>query len=65
MLSLLQTSDPKNDTIDPAIKGTTNILKATLEFSKVKRVVITSSVASVVPLNQEDLIAASDHTFTG
>jgi nucleoside-diphosphate-sugar epimerase len=62
---LLQTSDPKNDIFDPAIKGTTNILKAVLKFPKVKRVVITSSIASVIPPNGEDLIAALDHTFTG
>lgn len=64
-LSLPQTEDPKKDILDPAIKGTTNILKAVLKFPKVKRVVITSSVASVIPPNREDLVAALDHTFTG
>jgi nucleoside-diphosphate-sugar epimerase len=65
ILSLLQTSDPKNDVLDPAIKGTTNILKAALKFPNVKRIVITSSIASILPIKQDDVIAASDHTFTG
>ena len=51
--------------IDPAINGTTNILKAVLKFPKVKRVVITSSIVCVIPPNGEDLVAALDHTFTG
>jgi len=59
-----ETSDPKNDVLDPAIKGTTNILKAALKFPNVKRIVITSSIASILPIKQDDVIAASDHTFT-
>ena len=60
---LLQTSDPRKDIIEPAIKGTTNMLEAALKSTKVKRVVITSSVASVIPPKDEDL--ALDHTYTG
>jgi nucleoside-diphosphate-sugar epimerase len=62
---LLQTSDPKNDILDPAIKGTTNILEAVYKFKTVKRVVITSSMASVIPPTNKGLVAALDHTFTG
>jgi len=41
------------------------MLEAALKSPKVKRVVITSSVASVIPRKDEDLVAALDHTFTG
>jgi len=61
----IETSDPKNVILKPAIEGTTNVLQAVLKFPTIKRVVITSSVASVIPPNNEDLNAALDHTFTG
>ncbi|KAK7419069.1 methylglyoxal reductase (NADPH-dependent) gre2 [Neonectria punicea] len=42
-------TDPKKDLIDPAVLGTTNILKAVMESCPtVKRVVITSSFAAIL-----------------
>lgn len=45
--------DPRKDFLDPAIKGTTGILKAIKAHAPtVKRVVVTSSFAAIVnPLN--------------
>ncbi|KAK9249216.1 hypothetical protein V1506DRAFT_527370 [Lipomyces tetrasporus] len=42
-------TDPVNDLLDPAIKGTTSILHATKNFApQVKRVIITSSFAAII-----------------
>ncbi|KAK0662553.1 hypothetical protein QBC41DRAFT_329633 [Cercophora samala] len=42
-------SDPKTELIDPALIGTTSILKAITKFSpSVKRVVVTSSFAAII-----------------
>ncbi|WCL50133.1 SDR family oxidoreductase [Leptospira sp. GIMC2001] len=41
-------SDPQKELIDPAVKGTENILNSCNKFSSVKRVVLTSSVAAVM-----------------
>ncbi len=43
-------ANPKNaqrDLIDPALKGTENVLKSVNKISSVKRVVLTSSVAAI------------------
>lgn len=40
----------KNDYFDPATKGTVNILKKASKVSSVKKVVITSSILSLIPL---------------
>ncbi|CAI0420730.1 unnamed protein product [Linum tenue] len=45
---LFQTSNPQADLIDPAVKGTLNVLKSCAKMPSVKRVVLTSSMASVV-----------------
>ncbi|XP_040373261.1 phenylacetaldehyde reductase isoform X1 [Rosa chinensis] len=41
-------SDPQAELIDPAVKGTLNVLKSCKKFPTVKRVVLTSSMASVM-----------------
>ncbi|KAL3815104.1 hypothetical protein ACJIZ3_016372 [Penstemon smallii] len=41
-------TDPQKELIDPALKGTLNVLKSCKKVSSIKRVVITSSMASVM-----------------
>lgn len=43
----LTVDDPQRDLVDPAVKGTLNVLRACANSSTVKRVVITSSMAAV------------------
>ncbi|KAJ6984788.1 hypothetical protein NC653_022941 [Populus alba x Populus x berolinensis] len=43
----LGTNDPQADLIEPAVKGTLNVLKSCAKFPSVKRVILTSSMASV------------------
>ncbi len=44
-----ETEDYERDVIQPAVKGTTNILKSALKAPTVKRIVITSSILAVIP----------------
>ena len=44
---LLETKDPQRDLIDPALKGTMNVLNSVNNTDTVTRVVITSSVAAI------------------
>ncbi|KAK9913030.1 hypothetical protein M0R45_036857 [Rubus argutus] len=57
---LLSSTDPQAELIDPAVKGTLNILKSCAKFPTVKRVVLTSSMASVEltgkPLNPDVVV---------
>jgi nucleoside-diphosphate-sugar epimerase len=43
----LDTKDPQAELIDPAVKGTLNVLNSCTKSSSVKRVVVTSSMAAV------------------
>ncbi|KAJ4516479.1 methylglyoxal reductase (NADPH-dependent) gre2 [Exophiala dermatitidis] len=50
-------TDPKKDLIDPAVNGTTSILKAVKKFAPtVKRIVITSSFAAILNLNKHEKV---------
>ena len=40
-------SDPQKDLVEPAVKGTENVLQSAMETSTVKRVVVTSSCAAI------------------
>lgn len=54
--------DPQRELVDPAVVGTTGVLKALHKYAKgVKRVVVTSSFASIL---DEDQFYNPDHTFT-
>ena len=59
----ISTEDYERDIITPAIKGTTNILKAASKEPSVKRIVITSSIAAVVPW-ADFVIRESTHVYT-
>ncbi|KAM1363660.1 hypothetical protein ACFX15_028012 [Malus domestica] len=41
-------TDPQAELVEPAVKGTLNVLKSCVKFPTVKRVVITSSMAAVM-----------------
>lgn len=48
------TTDPENDLVVPAIKGTTNVLKAIKDYGpQIERVVITSSDAAIYSMEDE------------
>ncbi|XAR63468.1 Cinnamyl-alcohol dehydrogenase [Bertholletia excelsa] len=54
---LLSVNNPQAELIDPAVKGTLNVLRSCAKVPSVKRVVITSSMASVMvnrrPINPD------------
>ncbi|KAI4306728.1 hypothetical protein L6164_029981 [Bauhinia variegata] len=56
----LDAKDPQVELIDPAVKGTLNVLKSCAKSPSVKRVVLTSSTAAVVlngkPLTPEVVV---------
>lgn len=43
----LDVKDPKKDLVDPAVKGTANVLRTANGVSSVKRIVVTSSCAAI------------------
>ncbi|CAB4268159.1 unnamed protein product [Prunus armeniaca] len=45
---LFSATNPQAELIDPAVKGTLNVLKSCVKFATVKRVVLTSSMAAVI-----------------
>lgn len=61
--SSLSAEDHERDIIAPAVKGTTNMLKAAAKEPSVKRIVVTSSQTAIIPW--EDVMAAeNDHVYT-
>ena len=59
-------TDARKDFIDPAVKGTTAILEAARKVSTIKKVVITASVASLIPLfGQPDGVAIKGMLLEG
>lgn len=59
----LTVDDPQRDLVDPAVKGTINVLKTVDETASVKRVVLTSSVAAIYSDNV-DALDKPNQTFT-
>ncbi|XP_048426344.1 phenylacetaldehyde reductase-like [Pyrus x bretschneideri] len=57
---LLSVTDPQGELLDPAVKGTLNVLQSCAKFPSIKRVVLTSSIASVmmtgVPLTSDAVL---------
>jgi len=58
-------SDPQKDLVDPALKGTLNVLHAAAKSGTVKRVVVTSSCAAVawqaIPPDAKVCLATRQH----
>ena len=54
---VIDVEDPQRDLIDPAVKGTANVLNAANRTASVKRVVLTSSCASIYGDNIDSLKA--------
>lgn len=50
---IINVNNPKEDLLDPALKGTENIIKSCLKSTTVKRLVLTSSLAAITdePVN--------------
>ncbi|KAK9369630.1 hypothetical protein V1509DRAFT_645805 [Lipomyces kononenkoae] len=57
------TEDFDNKIIQPALKGTTNILEAAYKSSGISRIVITSSIVAVIPF--KEIFSQSGTTFDG
>nr|XP_043623148.1 phenylacetaldehyde reductase-like [Erigeron canadensis] len=49
----LDTDDPQAELIDPAVKGTLNVLKSAAKVPSLKRVVLTSSMTAVILAGKE------------
>lgn len=62
----LNFEDPQKDLVDPAVKGTQNVLEAATKAQTVKKVVLTSSVAAIHGDNidmQEQNVQAFDESY--
>ena len=59
----ISAEDHERDIITPAIKGTTNILKAAAKEPSVKRIVVTSSEAAIIPW-AEIMTVDNDRIYT-
>lgn len=55
---VLDVKDPQRDLVDPAVQGTTNVLRACIAGGTARRVIVTSSMAAIT--DQPD----SNHVYT-
>ena len=53
---IIDVKDPQRDLVDPAVKGTLNVLHACAKSGTVKRVVLTSSIAAVTDEPERDRV---------
>lgn len=56
----LSVKDPQRDLVDPAINGTLSMLRAAMQSSTVKRVIITSSMAAVTDAPNGTVLTEDD-----
>ncbi|KAG5238463.1 cinnamoyl-CoA reductase family protein [Salix suchowensis] len=65
-VSLSPTDDPQVDLIDPALKGTLNVLRSCAKVHSIRRVVLTSSIAACIysgkPLDHDVVIDETWHS---
>ena len=61
--SLISAENLERDIITPAVKGTTNILKAAAKEPSVKRIIVTSSQIAIIPW-EEAIASDNDHVYT-
>ena len=54
--------NPQGQLVDPALKGTRNVLNSVNRFPKVKRVVLTSSIAAIYG-NAKEALSIPDNTY--
>ena len=54
--------NPQKQLVDPALKGTRNVLESVNRFSSVKRVVLTSSIAAIYG-NAKEALSIPDNTY--
>ncbi len=59
---IMDAKDPKTEVIDPAVKGTRNVITSVNEIDTVKKVILTSSVAAIYG-NAEDANQIPNKTF--
>jgi len=58
----INVKDPEKELVQPAVRGTENVIKAALSSERVRRIVVTSSVAAIYGDNQ-DIQNTSDGQF--
>ena len=58
---ILQTKDAQRDLIDPAVRGTENVLNQACQTPSIKRVVLTSSAAATCADNWEGYTSSPNH----
>uniref|UniRef100_A0A7N2LCR8 3-beta hydroxysteroid dehydrogenase/isomerase domain-containing protein n=1 Tax=Quercus lobata TaxID=97700 RepID=A0A7N2LCR8_QUELO len=61
----LAASDPQAELIDPAVKGTLNVLKSCSKFSSIKRVIVTSSIAAIIDVANAHIQAFETPSASG
>ena len=54
--------NPQKQLVDPALKGTRNVLESVSRFSQVRRVVLTSSIAAIYG-NAKEALSIPDNTY--
>lgn len=57
---VVNVKDPQRDLVDPALKGTLNVLESSLRATSVQRVVLTSSMAAITDEPPDRVLSESD-----
>eukprot|EP01098_Paradermamoeba_levis_P003527 TRINITY_DN1591_c0_g1_i5.p1 TRINITY_DN1591_c0_g1~~TRINITY_DN1591_c0_g1_i5.p1 ORF type:complete len:325 (+),score=100.33 TRINITY_DN1591_c0_g1_i5:270-1244(+) len=59
----LQVGDPQKDLVDPALKGTLNVLRSAEKAGTVRRVIVTSSVAAIASTKKPEEYVFSEEDW--